>query len=49
VPEEGIIGVRVLHRFSFVEVASEHAERAVEFLDGTKLHGKQLRLEIARS
>ncbi len=41
--------VRVLHRFSFVEVAPDQAERAVEFLDGTKLKGKEIRLEIARS
>jgi ATP-dependent RNA helicase DeaD len=49
VPAEAIRGIRVLHRFSFIEIAPEHAERAVEFLDGTKLKGKELRLEIARS
>jgi ATP-dependent RNA helicase DeaD len=48
-PEDAIHDVRVLHRFSFVEVAPEQAERAVEFLDGTKLKGKELRLEIAMS
>ncbi len=48
-PEEAIHDIRVLHRFSFVEVAAEQADRAVEFLDGTKLHGKEIRLEIARS
>ena len=48
-PEEAIHDVRVLHRFSFVEVAPEQAERAVEFLDGTKLKGKEIRLEIAKS
>ena len=48
-PEEAIHDVRVLHRFSFVEVAPEQAERAVEMLDGTKLKGKQIRMEIARS
>ena len=40
--------VRVLHRFSFVEVNADQAERAVEFLDGTKLKGKEIRLEIAK-
>jgi ATP-dependent RNA helicase DeaD len=49
IPEEAIHDVRVLHRFSFVEVAPEQAERAVEFLDGTKLKGKEIRLEIAKS
>jgi ATP-dependent RNA helicase DeaD len=48
-PEEAIHDVRVLHRFSFVEVDPEHAERTVEFLDGTKLKGKAIRLEIAKS
>ena len=49
VPEEAIHDVRVLHRFSFVEVSPEQAERAVEMLDGTKLKGKEIRLEIAKS
>jgi ATP-dependent RNA helicase DeaD len=48
-PEDAIHEVRVLHRFSFVEVAPDQAERAVEFLDGTKLKGKEIRLEIAKS
>jgi ATP-dependent RNA helicase DeaD len=48
-PEEAIHEVRVLHRFSFVEVAPDQAEKAVEFLDGTKLKGKEIRLEIAKS
>jgi len=48
-PEESIHDVRVLHRFSFVEVSPDQAERAVEFLDGTKLKGKEIRLEIAKS
>jgi ATP-dependent RNA helicase DeaD len=49
VPEESIRSIRVLDRFSFVEVDAEQAERAVEYLDGTKLKGKQIRMEIARS
>jgi len=48
-PEEAIHDVRVLHRFSFVEVDPEVAERTVEYLDGTKLEGKEIRLEIAKS
>jgi ATP-dependent RNA helicase DeaD len=49
IPEEDIASINVLERFSFVEVRSEHADRAVEFLDGTKLHGKEIRLELAKA
>jgi ATP-dependent RNA helicase DeaD len=49
VADEAIHGVRVLHRFSFVEVDPDQADRTVEFLDGTKLKGKEIRLEIAKS
>jgi ATP-dependent RNA helicase DeaD len=48
-PEEAIHDVRVLHRFSFVEVDPDLAEQTVEYLDGTKLAGKEIRLEIAKS
>ena len=48
-PDEAVHDVRVLHRFSFVEVDPDAAERTVEFLDGTKLKGKEIRLEIAKS
>jgi ATP-dependent RNA helicase DeaD len=48
-PDEAIHDVRVLHRFSFVEVDPDQAARTVEFLDGTKLKGKEIRLEIAKS
>jgi ATP-dependent RNA helicase DeaD len=48
-PDEAVHDVRVLHRFSFVEVDPERAEQTVEFLDGTKLEGKEIRLEIAKS
>jgi ATP-dependent RNA helicase DeaD len=46
--EESIHDVRVLHRFSFVEVDADKAEKTVEFLDGTKLKGKEIRLEVAK-
>jgi ATP-dependent RNA helicase DeaD len=48
-PDEAVHDVRVLHRFSFVEVDPDQADRTVEFLDGTKLKGKEIRLEIAKS
>jgi ATP-dependent RNA helicase DeaD len=47
-PEESIHDVRVLHRFSFVEIDADKAEKTVEFLDGTKLKGKEIRLEVAK-
>jgi ATP-dependent RNA helicase DeaD len=49
VPEEAIADVRVLDRFSFVELDAEHADDTVERLDGTKLKDRQLRVEVARS
>jgi ATP-dependent RNA helicase DeaD len=47
--DEEIHDVSVLHRFSFVRISPEVAERTVEYLDGTKLKGKEIRLEIARN
>jgi len=49
VPEESIDSVRVLERFSFVELDAKLADQVVERLDGTKLKGRQIRLEVARS
>ena len=49
IPDEAVHSIRVLDRFSFVELDADQAERAVEYLDGTKLKGKQIRMEIARS
>jgi ATP-dependent RNA helicase DeaD len=48
VPEEAIGSIRVLERFSFVELDAVHAERALERLEGTRLKGKQIRVEYAR-
>jgi ATP-dependent RNA helicase DeaD len=48
IPDDAIEAIRVLERFSFVELDAEHAEHAVERLDGTKLKGRQLRVELAR-
>ena len=39
----------MLDRFSFVELSGEQADKAVEMLNGTKLKGKQIRMEVARS
>jgi ATP-dependent RNA helicase DeaD len=48
VPEDAIGSIRVLDRFSFVELDAGHAEQALERLEGTKLKGKQIRVEYAR-
>jgi ATP-dependent RNA helicase DeaD len=47
VPADAVGEIRVLERFSFVDLAAEHAEQALERLDGTKLKGKQVRVEYA--
>ena len=49
IPEDAIGSINVLERFSFVELDAEHADDALERLDGTKLKGKQIRLEYARA
>jgi len=46
--DDAIGDVRVLERFSFVELDPDDAERAVDRLDGTKLKGKQIRVEYAK-
>jgi ATP-dependent RNA helicase DeaD len=48
VPEGSIGEVRVLERFTFVDLAEGEAEQALERLDGTKLKGKQIRVEYAK-
>jgi ATP-dependent RNA helicase DeaD len=48
IPEGDIGAIRVLERFSFVELPDEQAKLALERLDGTKLEGKQIRVEYAR-
>ncbi|MGH2953445.1 MAG: DEAD/DEAH box helicase [Solirubrobacterales bacterium] len=48
IPAEAIGSIRVLERFSFVELSDEQAPLALERLDGTKLEGKQIRVEYAR-
>jgi ATP-dependent RNA helicase DeaD len=49
IPESAIGDIRVLERFSFVDLDAEHAEQALERLDGTKLEGKQIRVEFAKA
>jgi ATP-dependent RNA helicase DeaD len=48
VPAGAIHDVRVLERFTFVDLDGEQAEQALDRLDGTKLKGKQIRLEYAK-
>jgi ATP-dependent RNA helicase DeaD len=47
--DDAVGEIRVLERFSFVEVPAEAAEQVIEFLNGTKLKGRTLRIEPARS
>jgi ATP-dependent RNA helicase DeaD len=48
IPVEQIGAIRVLERFSFVELPDDQAKLALERLDGTKLEGKQIRVEYAK-
>jgi ATP-dependent RNA helicase DeaD len=47
IPADSIHDVRVLERFTFVDLDDQQAEKALDRLDGTKLKGKQIRLEYA--
>ena len=47
VPDDAIHDVRVLERFTFVDLDDDQGEKALDRLDGTKLKGKQIRLEYA--
>lgn len=47
IPAAAIGEVRVLERFTFVDLDAAEAEKALERLDGTKLEGKQIRVEYA--
>ncbi len=49
IPEGSIHDVRVLERFTFVDLDGDQAEKALDRLDGTKLKGKQIRLEYANA
>jgi ATP-dependent RNA helicase DeaD len=49
IPEDEITRIEVLDRFSFVELSEDQAALALERLDGTKLKGKQIRVEYAKS
>jgi ATP-dependent RNA helicase DeaD len=48
IPEDAIGSIRVLERFSFVELEAPDAELALDRLDGTKLKGKPIRVQYAR-
>ena len=48
IPDSDIGAIRVLERFSFVELPDEQAKLALERLDGTKLEGRQIRVEYAK-
>ena len=48
IPAAEIGDIRVLERFSFVDLPDDQAKLALERLDGTKLEGKQIRVEYAK-
>jgi ATP-dependent RNA helicase DeaD len=48
IPADAIGEIRVLERFTFVDLDKGEADKALERLDGTKLGGKQIRVEYAK-
>jgi ATP-dependent RNA helicase DeaD len=46
---EAVRNVRILEQFSFVEVPEQDAERVVERVNGTEVHGHEIRLEPANA
>ena len=44
---EDVGGVRVLERFSFAEVPAERAGEVVERVNGQRVRGVELRVEVA--
>ena len=48
IPPESIHDIRIMERFSFVDLDTDHAEQVVERLNETKLKGKQIRVEYAK-
>jgi ATP-dependent RNA helicase DeaD len=49
IEESKISDIRVLERFSFVELEADDAEQVIERLNGTKLKGREVRFEPAKS
>ncbi len=45
---EDVRNVRVLERFSFVEVPADRAQEVVEKVTGNEVRGVALRLEVAK-
>ena len=44
---EDVSNVRVLERFSFLEVPGDRAQEVVEKVNGQRIRGVRLRLEVA--
>jgi ATP-dependent RNA helicase DeaD len=48
IPEASVHDIRILERFTFVDLDTDHAEQVLERLNETKLKGKQIRVEYAK-
>jgi len=46
---ESVRNVRVLERFSFLEVPERQAQRILQEVNGTEINGQSLRLEAAKT
>ncbi len=48
IPEDSIHDIRILERFTFVDLDTDHADQVLDRLNETKLKGKQIRVEYAK-
>ncbi len=48
IPEDAIHDIRILERFTFVDLDTDRADQVLERLNETKLKGKQIRVEYAK-
>jgi ATP-dependent RNA helicase DeaD len=48
IPEAAIHDIRILERFTFVDLDTDSAAQVLDRLNGTKLKGKQIRVEYAK-
>jgi ATP-dependent RNA helicase DeaD len=48
IPEDAIHDIRILERFTFVDLDTDSAAQVLDRLNGTKLKGKQIRVEYAK-
>ena len=48
ITNESIGAIKVLDNYSFIDIAGDHAQRAIDLLDGTDFRGKKITVNFAR-